>query len=121
MNVIPERSSRFVQQINAVPVILSEPQNSLIKQYEALLGTEEITVEFTDDAIELIARTSQRVNEDTENIGARRLHTVMEYLLEEISFEAPERGGDRVTIDAAEVERRLSDITEDRDLSKYIL
>ena len=126
-DLIPELQGRFpirveLDSLNAESFvrILQEPENSLIKQYQALLATEGVTVVFTDDAIGRIAEISQQVNDETENIGARRLHTVMEYLLEDISFEAPERQG-AITIDGAEVERRLADIIEDRDLAKYIL
>ena len=127
-DLIPELQGRFPTRVELKSLdakdfvrILREPQNSLIKQYEALLATEEVTVAFTDDAIERIAEIAERVNQDTENIGARRLHTIMEYLLEEISFEAPECPGKEVLIDAAGVEKRLADIVEDHDLSRYIL
>ena len=102
--------------------ILREPQNSLIKQYQALLATEEVKVEFTDDAITELAKMCQRFNEETENIGARRLHTIMEYLLEDVSYEAPElEKGKKLLIDGAEVTRRLAGLIENRDLGKYIL
>jgi len=127
-DLIPELQGRFPTRVELKSLdardfvrILREPQNSLIKQYEALLQTESVTVAFTDDAIERIAQIAERVNQETENIGARRLHTIMEYLLEEISFEAPETPGKKVRIDAAAVEHRLADIVEDHDLSKYIL
>jgi len=127
-DLIPELQGRFPIRVELSSLgaddlvrILREPQNSLIKQYQALLETEGVTVEFTDDAVERIARISQRVNDETENIGARRLHTVMEYLVEEISFNAPETPGLRLTIDAEEVDRRLAGISEDHDLSSYIL
>jgi ATP-dependent HslUV protease ATP-binding subunit HslU len=127
-DLIPELQGRFPIRVELKSLgaadfvrILLEPQNSLIKQYQAMLDTEGVTVTFTDDAIEALAQTSQLVNEQTENIGARRLHTVMEYLLEDVSFEAPESGGKQVRIDADEVHRRLANIAESRDLSRYIL
>lgn len=127
-DLIPELQGRFPIRVELDSLyakdfarILREPENSLIKQYEAMLKTEGVSVSFTEDAVEAIAATCQRVNDETENIGARRLHTIMEYLLEEISFDAPERDGDTIEIDADEVHKRLADIVEDRDLSKYIL
>ncbi|MDP6473295.1 MAG: ATP-dependent protease ATPase subunit HslU [Alphaproteobacteria bacterium] len=101
--------------------ILTEPENSLIRQYVALLGTETVTLEFSDDAIDTISDLAAEVNRAVENIGARRLHTVMEKLLEEISFEATDRGGDTILIDKAYVETRVSDLAKDTDLSKFIL
>jgi len=101
--------------------ILTEPENSLIKQYVALMGTENVTLEFSDDAIDTIADLAAEVNRAVENIGARRLHTVMEKLLEEISFEATDRDGDTITIDKEYVESRVSDLAKDTDLSKFIL
>ena len=101
--------------------ILTEPENSLIKQYVALMGTENVTLEFSDDAIDTIADLAAEVNRAVENIGARRLHTVMEKLLEEISFEATDRDGDTIAIDKEYVESRVSDLAKDTDLSKFIL
>jgi ATP-dependent HslUV protease ATP-binding subunit HslU len=101
--------------------ILTEPKNALIRQYIALLATEGVTVTFTDDAIEEISRIAARVNRQSENIGARRLHTVMERLLEELSFQAPDNAPGEVTIDAAYVNERLDSISKDEDLSRYIL
>ncbi|MBT5039716.1 MAG: ATP-dependent protease ATPase subunit HslU [Rhodospirillaceae bacterium] len=101
--------------------ILTEPENSLIRQYVALLGTEKVTLEFEDEAIDTISDLAAEVNQAVENIGARRLHTVMEKLLEEISFEATDRGGDTIAIDKAYVEDRVSDLAKDTDLSKFIL
>jgi ATP-dependent HslUV protease ATP-binding subunit HslU len=101
--------------------ILSDTDASLIRQYAALLATEGVTLTITPDGIDAIARTAAQVNESVENIGARRLHTVMEKLLESVSFDASERGGDTVTVDAAMVTRELGDIAGNRDLSKYIL
>ena len=101
--------------------ILKEPDNSLIKQYTALLGTEDVTLEFTDDAIDTIADISTHINSTIENIGARRLHTILEKILDEISFEAPDKGGEKIKIDKAYVEKHLGDIAKDKDLSKFIL
>jgi ATP-dependent HslUV protease ATP-binding subunit HslU len=101
--------------------ILTEPEASLIKQYKALLATEQVTLNFTDDAIDEIARLAAEVNTSIENIGARRLHTLLEKLLEEISFEASERQGASVTIDATYVNDKLNDFAKNLDLSKFIL
>jgi ATP-dependent HslUV protease ATP-binding subunit HslU len=101
--------------------ILSETRANLVQQYKALLGTENVTVEVSDDAVREIARIAAQVNESVENIGARRLQTVMEKLLEELSFEAEDHAGQTVTIDAAYVRERLADLAGDSDLSKYIL
>jgi ATP-dependent HslUV protease ATP-binding subunit HslU len=127
-DLIPELQGRFPIRVELSSLdagdferILLEPQNSLIKQYQAMLATEGVTIEFTPDAITAMARTCQQVNEATENIGARRLHTIMEYLLEEVSFEGPARSGETFLFSAKEVDARLSDIIENRDLRKYIL
>lgn len=101
--------------------ILTEPRNALTKQYAALMGTEGVTLEFTDDGIDALADIATDVNARTENIGARRLHTIMERLLEEISFSAPDIAEKQVTIDAAYVRERLSGLAKDEDLSRYIL
>lgn len=101
--------------------ILTRPKDALIKQYSALLGVEELKIEFTDGAIEEIADISARLNESTENIGARRLQTVMEKLMENISFEAPDVEEEEIEIDGEYVRERLEEIVEDRDLSRYIL
>ncbi len=101
--------------------ILTEPENSLIIQYKALLGAEDLTLEFTDEAIAAIARLSAEINSTVENIGARRLHTVMEKLLEEISFTATDRGGETIVIDADDVQSRVGELAKDADLSKFIL
>jgi ATP-dependent HslUV protease ATP-binding subunit HslU len=101
--------------------ILTEPENSLIIQYKALLGAEDLSLDFTDEAIAAIARLSAEINSTVENIGARRLHTVMEKLLEEISFTATDRGGETVVIDADEVQSRVGELAKDSDLSKFIL
>jgi ATP-dependent HslUV protease ATP-binding subunit HslU len=101
--------------------ILTEPDNALVKQYIALLATEEVTIEFIRDAVEEVAGIAAVVNDKTENIGARRLHTILEKLLEDISFHAPERKGDRITIDRDYVQDKLGEIVKDEDLSRYIL
>ena len=101
--------------------ILTEPHASLTEQQRELLKTEQVDVEFTDDAIERIAKAAWQVNEKTENIGARRLHTVMEKLMEEISFDASEKAGSTLTIDANYVEQHLGALVEDEDLSRFIL
>ena len=127
-DLIPELQGRFPIRVELEPLgrdefvrILTEPKSALIKQYMALMSTEGVTLEFTPDAIERIAELATLVNDRTENIGARRLHTVMERLLDEISFQAPELGGRAVTIDAAYVDQMLADIAESDDLSRYIL
>ena len=101
--------------------ILTEPDASLTEQYQALMATEGVDLEFTEDGIRRIAEIAWQVNERTENIGARRLHTVMERLLEEVSFMAPRYQGQTVTIDAAYVDRNLEALSENEDLSRYIL
>ncbi|MEP3227392.1 MAG: ATP-dependent protease ATPase subunit HslU [Parasphingorhabdus sp.] len=101
--------------------ILTETKANLPKQYVALLGTEEVTIDITQDAIEKLAQIAANVNETVENIGARRLQTVMEKLLEDISFDAEDRKGETITVDAAYVDSQLSDVAKDTDLSKYVL
>ena len=101
--------------------ILTEPENSLIRQYRALMGTEDVTLEFTDEAIDALADLADEINQNVENIGARRLHTVMEKLLDEISFTATDRSGETVTIDADMVRERVGALAKDSDLSKFIL
>jgi ATP-dependent HslUV protease ATP-binding subunit HslU len=127
-DLVPELQGRFPIRVELSPLgqnefirILKEPQNALIKQYMALLGTEHLEVEFSGDAIEEIASIAVSVNERTENIGARRLHTVMERLLDEISFDAPDLEEKNITIDAEYVRKKLEGIAEDQDLSRYIL
>jgi ATP-dependent HslUV protease ATP-binding subunit HslU len=127
-DLIPELQGRFPIRVELEPLgrddfvrILTEPKSALVKQYVALLDTEGVTLSFTDDAILEIAAVAAEVNERAENIGARRLHTVMERLLDEVSFEGPELAGRSVTIDAAYVRRMLADIVADDDLSRYIL
>jgi len=101
--------------------ILTEPENSLVRQYIALLGTEDVTLDFADEAIDALADLATEINASVENIGARRLHTVMEKLLEEISFTATDRGGDTIEIDADYVRDRVGELAKDTDLSKFIL
>ncbi len=101
--------------------ILTEPSASLTAQYQALMETEGCELAFTEDGIARIAQVAWQVNERTENIGARRLHTVMERLLEEISYQAPDRSGQTLTVDAAYVDEQLGDLVQDQDLSRYIL
>jgi len=127
-DLIPEFQGRFPIRVELEPLtgadfvrILTEPQNALIKQYVALLQTEGVTLSFADDAVAEIATIAAQVNENTENIGARRLHTVVERLLDSISFDAPEMSGREVVIDAAYVREKLDDIVKDEDLSRYIL
>jgi ATP-dependent HslUV protease ATP-binding subunit HslU len=127
-DLIPELQGRFPIRVELEPLtradfvrILTEPRNALVKQYVALLGTEDLAVTFTPGAVERIADFAARVNDTTENIGARRLHTVMERLLDELSFDAPDRDDKSVTIDEAYVDRMLADIVKNEDLSRYIL
>ena len=101
--------------------ILTEPQHSLIRQSEALLGTENVTLHFQESAIEQIALMAEKMNLEMENIGARRLHTIMEQLLEDISYNAPEQTGTTFEIDKAFVDTRLESLVEDRDLRHYLL
>jgi ATP-dependent HslUV protease ATP-binding subunit HslU len=127
-DLIPELQGRFPIRVELAPLgaaelarILREPESSLVRQYRALLGTEGIEIEFTEDGIEAIAETAALVNTRTENIGARRLHTVMERLLEEVSYAGPELAGQHIRIDTAFVQRRLAGIAGDADLSRFIL
>jgi ATP-dependent HslUV protease ATP-binding subunit HslU len=127
-DLIPELQGRFPIRVEMKSLttedfvrILTEPKNALIKQYTALMETEGIKLKFTKDAINEIAIIATRVNEQTENIGARRLHTIMEKLLEEISFEGPDLKKKSVNIDADYVRKQLADIAQDQDLSRYIL
>jgi ATP-dependent HslUV protease ATP-binding subunit HslU len=101
--------------------ILTEPEASLIKQYVALLQTEGVTLEFADDAIDALADVAVAVNSTVENIGARRLQTVMERVLDEISFAAPDRNGETIRIDAAYVQKHVGDLAKNSDLSRFIL
>ena len=127
-DLIPELQGRFPIRVELDSLtkedfkrILSEPENALIKQYVALMATEGVELLFMPDAISEIAAIASEVNEQTENIGARRLHTVMEYLLEDVSFNAPELTSKKVTIDREYVQEKLQDIVGDRDLSRFIL
>jgi ATP-dependent HslUV protease ATP-binding subunit HslU len=127
-DLIPELQGRLPIRVELEPLtatdfvrILKEPRNALTKQYQQLLATEGVELEFTDEAIEEIARIAYEVNTRTENIGARRLHTVMEKLMEDISFEAPEHAGERIVIDVDYVRTKLGDVVKDVDLSRYIL
>src|SRR6201998_2301729 len=127
-NLIPELQGRFPIRVELQSLtmedfikILTEPKSSLVKQYTALLETEGVKLEFTPDALEEVARFAFRVNESTENIGARRLHTIMARGLDEISFEAPEKKGQPFKVDAAYVQKMLAEIVKDQDLSRYIL
>jgi ATP-dependent HslUV protease ATP-binding subunit HslU len=127
-DLIPELQGRFPIRVELEPLgredfvrILTEPKNALVRQYTALLGTEGVTLTFTPDSIERLADVATLVNERTENIGARRLHTVMEKLLDNVSFDAPDLADKELTIDAAYVDRMLSEIARNEDLSRYIL
>jgi ATP-dependent HslUV protease ATP-binding subunit HslU len=127
-DLIPELQGRFPIRVELASLsvadfeaILTSTQASLIKQYQALLATEGVTLEFTPDAVRRLAEIAFEVNERTENIGARRLATVMERLLDEVSFDAPERGGQAVVLDAAAVDARLGDLARNEDLSRFIL
>ncbi len=127
-DLIPELQGRFPIRVELEPLdkddfvrILTEPRNALVKQYIALLETEGIALDFRPDAVERIADFAALVNDRAENIGARRLHTVMEKLLDEVSFEAPDLAQKSITIDAAYVDRMLADIVKDEDLTRYIL
>jgi ATP-dependent HslUV protease ATP-binding subunit HslU len=127
-DLIPELQGRFPIRVELEPLgrdefvrILTEPKNALVRQYTALLETEGIALEFRPEAVGRIADFASLVNERAENIGARRLHTVMEKLLDEVSFEAPDLLEKSITIDAAYVDRMLADIVKNEDLTRYIL
>jgi ATP-dependent HslUV protease ATP-binding subunit HslU len=127
-DLMPELQGRFPIRVELKDLtqadfvqILTEPKNSLTCQYAALMETEGIELTFTDDAIESLATYAFKVNQSTQNIGARRLYTIMERLLEELSFEAPDMSSKRVEIDAAYVAQRLEEVSEDEELSKFIL
>jgi ATP-dependent HslUV protease ATP-binding subunit HslU len=127
-DLIPELQGRFPIRVELDPLtradfirILTEPRNALMRQYVELLGTEGVRLSFTDDAVEAVAELAVRVNEGTENIGARRLYTIMEKLVEQISFDAPDLPGKTIVIDATYVHDRLRDIVRDQDVSRYIL
>lgn len=127
-DLIPELQGRFPIRVELDPLskddfirILTEPKNALIKQYKELLKTENIALEFSDDAIVRLAELAEEVNESTENIGARRLHTILEKILEEISFNAPDTSEKEFKVDSDYIKNKISDIVKDRDLSRYIL
>jgi ATP-dependent HslUV protease ATP-binding subunit HslU len=127
-DLIPELQGRFPirVELDSLTVedfkrILTEPKNALIKQYQAMMETEGVTIDFSADAIDAIANFAARVNDQTENIGARRLQTIMEKLLEEISFEGPDLQPKQQSIDAGYVDDRLLETVRDQDLSRYIL
>ena len=127
-DMIPELQGRFPLRVELQPLgkeeflrILKEPDNALTKQYEALLGTEQIRLSFTDDGLEEIAAFAEDTNTRTENIGARRLYTIMEKILADISFDAPEMPGAQGVVNKASVEEHLQDVRDDQDLSQYIL
>jgi ATP-dependent HslUV protease ATP-binding subunit HslU len=118
---LPIRVELRALEVDDFTRILTEPQASLTEQYAALMGTEGVSLSFTADGVRRIAEISWQVNESTENIGARRLHTVMERLLDVISYEAPDRSGERFEIDAAYVDTHLDELAGNEDLSRYIL
>ena len=127
-DLLPELQGRLPIRVELAPLtkedfrrILTEPEASLIKQYVALLATEGVRLEFTDDGVDQLADIAASVNSTVENIGARRLQTVMERVLDEVSFEASDRAGQEVTIDGAYVRQRIGDLAKNADLSKYIL
>jgi ATP-dependent HslUV protease ATP-binding subunit HslU len=127
-DLIPELQGRFPIRVELEPLtkddfirILTEPENALIRQYVELLRTERVTLRFLPEAVEAIAEIAMQVNASTENIGARRLYTIMERLLDEVSFDAPDMPGKELAIDADYVRRRLADVVRDQDLSRYIL
>ena len=127
-DLVPELQGRFPLRVELAALtrddfyrILTEPQNALTVQYKALLGTEKIEIAYTDEALLEIARFAQKINEETENIGARRLYTIMEKIVSDLSFEAPDMDAATVTIDRDYVKAALHDVQEDRDLTRYIL
>ncbi|RLB07627.1 MAG: HslU--HslV peptidase ATPase subunit, partial [Deltaproteobacteria bacterium] len=127
-DLIPELQGRFPIRVELEPLgkeefirILTEPQNALITQYVELMKTENVQLSFTKEAIEEIAQIATQINERTEDIGARRLYTIMEKLLDEVSFNAPELSGQEIVIDAAYVRKKLEEFVKDEDLSRYIL
>jgi len=127
-DLLPELQGRLLIRVelnaltsNDFKRILEEPDNSLIKQYKALLETEKVTLEFPKDGIETIAKLATEINSSIENIGARRLHTIIEKVLDEISFTATDRGGEKIIIDANYVTKNLGELVKDTDLSKFIL
>ena len=127
-DLIPELQGRFPLRVELDSLhkedfmkILKEPKNSLIMQYSSLLSTEGVTLDFTEEAIERMSFIAEEVNSKNENIGARRLHTIMEKVLSDISFDADEHKGETIKIDAAYVDSKLGNVVESQDLSRYIL
>jgi ATP-dependent HslUV protease ATP-binding subunit HslU len=127
-DLLPELQGRLPIRVELAPLtradlrrILTEPEHSLIKQYSALLATEQLALTFTDDAVDAMAELAADINDRVENIGARRLHTVMEKLVEEISFTATDRAGEAVAVDAAYVAERVAPLAQKGDLSRFIL
>ena len=127
-DLIPELQGRFPIRVELSSLveadfvrILTEPDNSLVRQYVALLETEQVKLEFRDDGVRALAEIAAAVNARTDDIGARRLHTVLEKLLEEISFDAPDLGGKHIAVDADFVRERLADLSRDEDVSRFIL
>jgi ATP-dependent HslUV protease ATP-binding subunit HslU len=127
-DLVPELQGRFPLRVELSALgkdeflrILTEPKNALTVQYKALLATEGVTLEFPMEGLEEMASFAQKVNEETENIGARRLYTIMEKIVQDLSFDAPEKGGETVVIDREYVREKLKDVAEDRDLTRYIL
>ncbi|HLZ07604.1 MAG TPA: HslU--HslV peptidase ATPase subunit, partial [Chloroflexota bacterium] len=127
-DLIPELQGRFPLRVELQSLktedfirILTEPENALLRQYQLLLGTEQVELTFTEDGVEEIARSATLMNQRAENIGARRLHTIVEKVLDTVSFEATELAGQTVVIDRAFVQRELGDVIKNEDLSRYIL
>ena len=127
-DLIPELQGRFPIRVNLENLtrddlrrILLEPEHSLIEQYLALLSVDGVDAEFTDEGIDALAEIADRVNENTENIGARRLHTILEKVLEDLLYDAPEAVSGKVIIDRQYIESKLKDIVQDEDLSRFIL
>jgi len=127
-DLIPELQGRFPIRVELDSLteadfvrILTEPENALLKQYRALLDAEKVNLSFSEEAISEIARDAERVNRALENIGARRLHTILERLLEDISFAGPENAGKAIRIEIADVQNALADLVKDEDLSRYVL
>ena len=127
-DLLPELQGRLPIRVELDPLnsddfkrILKEPDNSLIKQYKALLKTENVELEFTDDGIDTIASIANEVNSTIENIGARRLHTIIEKVLDEISFTATDRSGETITINSDYIKKNIGELAKDTDLTKFIL
>jgi ATP-dependent HslUV protease ATP-binding subunit HslU len=127
-DLLPELQGRLPIRVNLKPLekqdfkrILTEPEYSLIKQYQALLGTEDVKLEFSESGIDAIADLAVHINSTIENIGARRLHTILERVLEDISFSAPDKGGEKLVIDSDYVDSHVNELSRNTDLSKFIL